>query len=214
MSANKTDGRITKGEATRQRLVSAALKVFAELGFSRATIKDIGAAAGVSPALLYYYFPSKEDLLNAVVERFGPIGDVRRFIEQYEALPAAEFIRKLARHFYDLLGERLDLVRIFLREGTSNESVADAWRGMIQRGLPVIQGYFLRQVLMGRLRPHNTEVTVRALSTTIVMLRFSENVFPLQTLTGHQFMDEFIDNLMVGLLPDTPEIFGHNAAAS
>lgn len=203
MSPNKTDGRITKGEATRQRLEDAALKVFADLGFSRATIKDIGALAGVSPALLYHYFPGKEELLSAVVERFEPLGDIRRFIEQYEELPAADFLKNLAKHFYDLLGERLDLVRIFLREGTSNESVAGAWRSMIHRGLPIIQGYFLRQVLRGRLRPHNTEVTVRALSTSIVMLRFSENVFPLQTVSGYQFIDEFIDNLMAGLRPDT-----------
>ncbi len=40
----------------------AALPVFAEKGFSGTTTKDLAKAAGVSEALLYRHFPSKEDL--------------------------------------------------------------------------------------------------------------------------------------------------------
>ncbi len=197
----KTDGRLQKGEARRKHLVETALKVFAERGFGGATIKDLGTAAGMSPALLYHYFRSKEELLQAVVEHYSFVSDVRRLIESNESMPVELFLKKLARHFYDLIGERLDLVRIFLKEGASSEIVAGAWRGLLQQGFPVLKGYFDRQVTFGKLKPHHTEVTVRALGTTIVMLRVTEKVLPPQTAAGYGFIDEFIDNLLNGIKP-------------
>ncbi|MEN8615155.1 TetR/AcrR family transcriptional regulator [Dehalogenimonas sp. THU2] len=197
-----TDGRLQKGEARRAQVVEAALRVFAERGFACATIKDIGAAAGMSPALLYHYFAGKEELLQAVVERYSLVGDMGRFIIDNQQLPAGEFLKTLARHFYDLLGDRLDLVRLFLREGASNDTVAAAWRGMLQTGFPLVKGYFDRQIALGRLRPHHSEVTVRTLGTAIVMLRFTEPIFAPRTVSGHAYIDELIDNLFLGIAPD------------
>ena len=196
-----TDGRLQKGEARRKHVVETALKVFAERGFSRATIKDIGAAAGMSPALLYHYFKSKEELLQAVVERYSFVGDMRQLIEKQQSLPVDVFLTTVARRFYDLLSERLDLVRIFLQEGAANETVARAWQGMLQQGLPLLKGYLDHQIALGRLRPHHTEVTVRTLGVSIVMLRFTEGIFPPQTVSGPAFVDELVDNLLLGIRP-------------
>ncbi len=55
----------------RERLVDAALTVFAREGVDAASIKKIGRAAGVAPALIYHYFDSKEALLAVVVARHG-----------------------------------------------------------------------------------------------------------------------------------------------
>ena len=196
------DGRLIKGEAMRARLVETALKVFAERGFACATIKDLGASAGMSPALLYHYFKSKEELLQAVVERYSFVGDVRRLIDAGDSLPVGDFLRALAGRFYELIGERLELVKIFLQEGASNEAVAAAWKGLLSQGFPLLKGYFDRQVALGCLRPHTTEVTVRTLGTAIVMLRFTERVLPLQTVSGPEFIEQLIDNLLTGLYPD------------
>ncbi len=198
---NKRDGRLIKGEATRTRLVETALSVFAEKGFARATIKDLGVAAGMSPAILYHYFKGKEELLQAVVERYSFVGDVRQLIDAGESLPVGDFLKTLARRFYILIGERLDLVRIFLQEGASNKTVAAAWKGLLSQGFTLLCGYFNRQVALGRLKPHNAEVTVRTLGVSIVMLRFTEGVFPPQTVSGPEFIDQLVDNLLSGLLP-------------
>ena len=53
----------------RAAILAAAFAEFAAKGFRGATIKSIAQAAGVqSPALLYWYFPSKEALFQAVLE--------------------------------------------------------------------------------------------------------------------------------------------------
>jgi AcrR family transcriptional regulator len=50
---------------TRQRLIAAAMKRFAEQGYSAARVRDIGGDAGVDPALINRYFDSKEGLFEA-----------------------------------------------------------------------------------------------------------------------------------------------------
>jgi AcrR family transcriptional regulator len=60
----------TKPLPTAQdQILDAAEALFARQGLTRTTIKEIGAAAGQNPALLYYYFGNKEALYRAVLER-------------------------------------------------------------------------------------------------------------------------------------------------
>lgn len=53
-------------EASRRRILDTALRLFAERGYASTPVDAIVQAAGISPGLLYHYFPSKLDLLRAV----------------------------------------------------------------------------------------------------------------------------------------------------
>jgi AcrR family transcriptional regulator len=55
-------GGYARGEETRARIIAAALKVFAEEGYVRASTRQIAEAAGVTPPAVQYYFDSKEGL--------------------------------------------------------------------------------------------------------------------------------------------------------
>lgn len=54
--------------ATRERILGAARLAFAADGYDSTTNKRVALAAGVTPAALYHYFPSKGDLYRAVCE--------------------------------------------------------------------------------------------------------------------------------------------------
>lgn len=58
-------------EATKEALLEAAKRVFAERGFDAATTRDIAGRAGVNEQLIQRYFSGKAGLLLAVVERYG-----------------------------------------------------------------------------------------------------------------------------------------------
>lgn len=61
-------GRLGKPRRDRaEDMLSTALQLFAKLGFANVTIKDIAAAAGMNPALIYYYYEDKEDLFLAAL---------------------------------------------------------------------------------------------------------------------------------------------------
>src|SRR5438552_12594942 len=54
-------------EARPQELLAAALELFVEKGFAATRSEEVAARAGVAKGTLYLYYPSKEDLLKAVV---------------------------------------------------------------------------------------------------------------------------------------------------
>jgi AcrR family transcriptional regulator len=64
-----TDGRplAAKGQRTRARLLEAAERVFAELGYNDASIVKITEAAGVGQGTFYLYFQGKSELFDELV---------------------------------------------------------------------------------------------------------------------------------------------------
>lgn len=79
-SSNSADSR---GDHTRESLISNALPIFARDGFHAVSTRDIAEAAGINQALIGYHFRSKEGLYLAVFEhitsqirgRIGPLAD-------------------------------------------------------------------------------------------------------------------------------------------
>lgn len=60
---------IKKSEETRARILEAALAIFREHGFERATMREIAAKAEVAVGAAYYYFDSKDAIVLAFYER-------------------------------------------------------------------------------------------------------------------------------------------------
>ena len=55
----------------KRRIEEAALKLFAAHGYRGTPVKEIMLACGVTPGALYNHFPSKDDLLRAILTRYG-----------------------------------------------------------------------------------------------------------------------------------------------
>lgn len=68
----------TQGEERRQALVEAAYALIAEAGFEQLRTRDVAARVGVNIATLHYYFTTKEDLIQGVVEYL-----LRQFMTAY-----------------------------------------------------------------------------------------------------------------------------------
>jgi AcrR family transcriptional regulator len=87
-----------KKQQTRQALIEAALRLFAEKGYDRTTIADIAAAADVSPRTFFGYFSAKEDVLFA-----GTDQRMAAIAEAFDAMPPQatnplEAVRHLVEH--------------------------------------------------------------------------------------------------------------------
>ena len=61
--------KVKKSEETRGRILEAALAVFRERGFEKATMREIAAGAEVAVGAAYYYFDSKDAIVMAFYER-------------------------------------------------------------------------------------------------------------------------------------------------
>jgi len=61
-------GRWRSGEESKQRVLQAARDLFAQHGFGATSVRAIAAAAGVDPAMVFYFFGTKQGLFNAAVD--------------------------------------------------------------------------------------------------------------------------------------------------
>jgi AcrR family transcriptional regulator len=62
------EGGYARGDETRRRIVTTALRLFAERGFEGVSTREIAAEAEVNPPALQYYFDSKDGLYRACAE--------------------------------------------------------------------------------------------------------------------------------------------------
>lgn len=91
-SSGKGTARAPRRERGRRRvaaLLEAAISLFAEKGYDAVTMTEVAAKAGAPIGSLYQFFPGKEALADAVIERFGErLGGVLEEIEgQAATLP-------------------------------------------------------------------------------------------------------------------------------
>jgi TetR/AcrR family transcriptional regulator, fatty acid metabolism regulator protein len=73
----------SRTKTRKDRIMDAALRIFAEKGFQNTTITEISKAASVSEATIYEYFGTKEDLLFSIPEKISNEG----FAEMEKILP-------------------------------------------------------------------------------------------------------------------------------
>ena len=71
MAAGRTTGRTGRrpGESgTRDAILEAARREFAQQGYDRTTIRNVARDAGVDPALVHYFFGTKTELFAAAMQ--------------------------------------------------------------------------------------------------------------------------------------------------
>lgn len=101
---------------SRAAILDAAERLFAERGYAATTVKQIGSAAGVNSALLYYYFADKERLYRAVLERLLSTIMTRGGEVFSTARSSADAIRGLVGVQGELLVSRPHVARLIARE--------------------------------------------------------------------------------------------------
>lgn len=101
--------------ASRQRILDAARAEFAEKGFDGARVDEIAKRAQVNKALIYYYFKSKDELLQELLRRFLEERRQRR-PDQVTDPGLADLPSQIAQFDLDFLFERRDILRIALME--------------------------------------------------------------------------------------------------
>lgn len=85
--ADRSDVEVeSKSQRTRQRILDAAAHVLSVKGFAGTRLTDVAEYAELQAPAIYYYFPSREDLIEEVM--FCGISDMRRYLQEtLDALP-------------------------------------------------------------------------------------------------------------------------------
>lgn len=74
-SASTANGKVTKADKTRARLIEVATRLFQEHGSDEVTVRRIAAAAKIEAGSIYYHFASRDEIMRAVLE--GGVGGAK-----------------------------------------------------------------------------------------------------------------------------------------
>jgi len=112
--AGRPAGQTARNVGRREELLHVAAAVFAERGYHGASMREIGERWNVRQAAIYYYFPSKAKILQAICEYA-----INQFLDrlgaiQVSGLPVAEKVRQGVRAHIEPLIEQRFYVHAFL----------------------------------------------------------------------------------------------------
>jgi AcrR family transcriptional regulator len=148
---------------TRDKILQAALEVFAEKGYHRALVDDIVRASRTSKGAVYHHFPNKEALFLALVDEFSArlaeamaagIASAHGGLGKVQAALTAG-LETFARH--------RELARILLLESVSLGPAYQSKRLEVhERFASLIQAYLDDAVAEGSIPPLNTRVATLA----------------------------------------------------
>jgi AcrR family transcriptional regulator len=123
--AGQTPGEAAPRDDTRARILAAAMEAFARDGFDATSVRSIARRCGISDAGVFYYFPTKRHLLEALWNEAPagsfPVGD--------PAAPlTAEQLAELVRATIHISAENFTYLRLVARQALASDETAIALR--------------------------------------------------------------------------------------
>jgi AcrR family transcriptional regulator len=143
---------ILPSEDTRQRIIAAAMQLFGQVGYTRASTRLIAETAGVNEVTLFRHFGSKKNLLMACMETFNAGG----FSATFEARLSGDYpsdIALMARLQLQNTSENLDVLRLLLSDARSVPELQQAMHSGGGGNMALVAAYFQRQIEAGEVRP-------------------------------------------------------------
>jgi AcrR family transcriptional regulator len=121
---------------SRQRILDAALKVFAKQGYHSATVDAIAKTAGISKGLMYNYFKSKDEMLNELM-----IGIMEALMCEYMPLkPGKKFTKddiiKFINVGIDIVLQKPYYWKLYFSVFAQPEVMSIVYKKMMKMGKP------------------------------------------------------------------------------
>jgi AcrR family transcriptional regulator len=185
--------------STRERIVTQAMRLFAQQGFLGTTVGEIEQAAGLAPRAggLYKHFRSKEEVLEAGIER--QVNGIEVIEPAIEMLPLGDSraaLMLVGRWGLAELANEMPLMKVVQKDGDRfPELVAKVSRRIIARGHDHAVTMVAR-VLGDALDERETEAFASVALGALVGYRIEETMFGPRPVGEDDFLDAWVDMLM------------------
>ena len=151
-------------EDTREKILEAAISLFAQKGYSQTSVNDIVGRAGVTKPVLYYYFGNKEGLFTEIF-RFCFEGFEEMFREAFkDVTELKEFIFRFVRFDLEMISQYREIISVLFSEFYSLRShlSLDNMMSLTDRHYELIAGS-LKICLKGEHRDEEVSEVVKIL---------------------------------------------------
>lgn len=122
MSPRKKEYNESIRQKTRKAITDAAFELFGREGYTKTSISGIAARAGVSKGLIYHYFKSKEEILEAIYESLMDLS--KKLLRLEEGVSAREKMKLMIDGSFHFITEMTSMARILMSLIIQPEAVA------------------------------------------------------------------------------------------
>lgn len=198
----------TNHEARKAAILDAALDCFARHGYDGATNKVIAEAAGMkSGGIIYHYFPSKEDLFQACLDRVTVFDTMRDAVSAGQDEPPHIFLQRVARTYLEVMRSDHRLIKLVLMIFSAVQSHPELPPLALRRVIPAfilpLLTYFQRQVDLGVLRPLPPLSAALQFFAPLMMraitMQLLPTAIPLPQVSDQAFVDNLVQTLLDGV---------------
>lgn len=192
-------------DSTRERIITEALRLFAERGYTGTSVAAIEKEAGLSPhsGALYTHFGSKEDVLAAAVDRAVQLAEAGFAIAPM--LPLGDLKSELtliARGSLLLMSNWRDLIRVMMKESDQFPAVmADARSRLFESSYRFLADWLAAKGKAGEIADRDFEATTAIWLGGIESYWAMTNVYdnPPFGIDDERFIRQWVDSLLVVL---------------
>ncbi|MFT3666055.1 TetR/AcrR family transcriptional regulator [Piscinibacter sp.] len=203
-----TPPRQRRKEARPQELIDAALELFAEKGFAATRSEEVAARAGVSKGTLYLYYPSKEELLKAVISQrlSSEIEAVREYARGYRG-DCASLLREVFTEWWRRVFDSPTsaVFKLVITEVRNFPEIAAFYRAEVVDPATALVGSVIeRGIASGEFRAVDTRGAVMSLLFPMIMLCLHKHSLgacapTLEMMDPHEFIGQHVDIVLHGL---------------
>jgi AcrR family transcriptional regulator len=194
-------------DARPHELLEAALALFVEKGFAATRTEEVARRAGVSKGTLYLYYPSKEELLKAVIAHYlsARIADTAEEVRRIEG-PMAPVLREMLVEWWQQIyaSPASGTFKLIISEVRIFPEIAAFYvREVIEPGHELVGTVLRRGIASGEFRAVNIESTVHSLLLPMVMLCTHKHTLGACTqhsIDAEKFIADHVELVLSGLL--------------
>jgi AcrR family transcriptional regulator len=158
-----TDASPTSTNETRERILEAAVKVFATKGYHDTKVDDIVSESNTSKGSFYFYFPSKQDIFLALSDTFADLLESRLTQAMEKESHGIKQMDAALRASLGLFSQYRGLAKIALVQAVGlGTAFEERRRAMNDRFTKIIQSRLERAIQDGSIPPLKTEIAARA----------------------------------------------------
>jgi TetR/AcrR family transcriptional regulator len=157
------------GDDRRRQLIEVAIDLFSRKGFGGTTTKEIAAAAGVTEAIIFRHFATKQDLYQAILDTKCADGAMAGWIAELQALMDADddegLVRFLVAKVLTFEREDSQFARLLLHASLEGNELALMHN--VQLNMPIgakFKEYIARRQAAGALRRMNPGIVMMAMA--------------------------------------------------
>ena len=207
-------------EARPAELLEAALTQFVEKGFAATRSEEVARAAGVSKGTLYLYFPSKEELLKAVIQHF--LGsEIEAGIADAAAAagPTPQAMEELLVTWWKRIyeGPASGVFKLVMTEVRNFPEIGEFYVDRVVRpGEAIVSGLLRRGIEQGEFRPVDIDVAVHSILMPMILLCVHKHSFVAcgigkdLEIDPVDFMRQHLRLIFSGLQPRAPTAGGRD----